>query len=162
MQGTDAHTLCEYKVKSLLGMETSNPTENLTYYDEEMETCANDYADYVAQIVEALKKTCSDPLVLVEQRLDFSDYVPDGFGTGDCVIIADGRLTVIDFKYGTGVLVEAERNSQMLLYALGALEMFDDLYDINTVQMTIFQPRRSNVSTYEIRNMCPSSKPYLC
>ncbi len=122
MQGTDAHTLCEHKVKSLLGMETSNPTENLTYYDEEMETCAN----------------------------DFSDYVPDGFGTGDCVIIADGRLTVIDFKYGTGVLVEAERNSQMLLYALGALEMFDDLYDINTVQMTIFQPRRSNVSTYEI------------
>ncbi|MCC8159737.1 MAG: DUF2800 domain-containing protein [Oscillospiraceae bacterium] len=151
LQGTDAHTLCEFKLRSALDMNARDPTENLTYYDEEMETCAVDYADYVVQTVEILKQSCSYPLVLVEQRLDFSDYVPDGFGTGDCVIVTDGRLTIIDFKYGTGVLVEAERNSQMMLYALGALQMFDDLYDISEIQMTIFQPRRSNVSTYTIR-----------
>ncbi|MGN0179799.1 MAG: DUF2800 domain-containing protein, partial [Monoglobaceae bacterium] len=80
--------------------------------------------------------------------LDFSKYVPDGFGTGDCVIVADGNLTVIDFKYGRGVLVEADNNPQMMLYALGALELFDGIYDIDTVTMTIFQPRRENVSSF--------------
>lgn len=150
MQGTDAHTLCEYKVKSLLGIETKDPTENLTYYNEEMESCADDYASYVLAEVEQAKHTCKDPLVMIEQRLDFSQYVPDGFGTGDCVIVADRRLTIIDFKYGLGVVVSAERNPQMMLYALGALILFDGIYDIDEIVMTIFQPRRSNVSSYTI------------
>ena len=76
--------------------------------------------------------------------------MPEGFGTGDCVIIADGTLSVIDYKHGKGILVEAEKNPQMLCYALGALELFDGIYDIDTVSMTIFQPRRENVSTYTI------------
>ena len=101
------------------------------------------------QRVKALQ-SCSDPVILVEQRLDFSKYVPEGFGTGDCVIIADGTLSVIDYKHGKGILVEAEKNPQMLCYALGALELFDGIYDIDTVSMTIFQPRRENVSTYTI------------
>jgi hypothetical protein len=84
---------------------------------------------------------------LIEQQLDFSKYVPDGFGTGDCVIIADGTLHIIDFKYGQGVLVSAEDNPQMKLYALGALDLFDGIYDIEMVSMTIYQPRRENVST---------------
>lgn len=74
----------------------------------------------------------------------------EGFGTGDCVIIADGTLHIVDFKYGRGILVEAKDNPQMMLYALGALELFDCLYDIDTVSMTIFQPRRGNVSTYTL------------
>ena len=70
---------------------------------------------------EAAKQICKDPIVLIEQRLDFSCYVPNGFGTGDCLIISDSKLHIIDFKYGMGVLVEAENNPQMKLYALGAL-----------------------------------------
>lgn len=88
--------------------------------------------------------------MLVEQRLDFSRWVPEGFGTGDCLIVADDLLTIVDFKYGVGVLVEAEDNPQMMCYALGALEMFDGIYDINRVEMTIFQPRRENVNSFEI------------
>jgi hypothetical protein len=88
--------------------------------------------------------------VLIEQRLDFSKYVEGGFGTGDCVVIADGALHIVDYKHGQGVLVEAEDNPQMKLYALGALEIFDGIYDIDTVSMTIYQPRRDNVSTHTV------------
>ena len=87
--------------------------------------------------------------MLIEQRLDFSHVVPGGFGTGDCVIIAEPKLQIIDLKYGQGVLVEAERNPQLMLYALGALRTFGDLYDIETVAVTIYQPRRGNVDTWE-------------
>ena len=149
-QGTDAHTLCQYRLEQALGRDTSDPTENLTYYDEEMEDCAYVYAEYVMEQIAEVKKNCSDPVVLIEQRLDFSKYVPDGFGTGDCVIISDGTLYVIDFKYGVGVLVEAEENPQMMCYALGALELFDGIYDIEDISMTIFQPRRENISTHTI------------
>ena len=89
-------------------------------------------------------------MVFIEQRLDFSRWVENGFGTGDCVIIADEVLHIIDYKHGLGVLVESEGNSQMMCYALGALEAFDDLYDISTIELTIFQPRRENVSTSSI------------
>lgn len=146
-QGTDAHTLCEYKVKKALGEDVKNPTEDLTFYNEEMEECASEYAQFVMESLSAAKEHCKDPLVLVEQRLDFSHWVPGGFGTGDCIIVADDTLMVIDFKYGLGVLVDAEKNSQMMCYALGALSLFDGIYDIKEVNMTIFQPRRENVST---------------
>lgn len=145
-QGTDAHSLCEYHLKKALGMPAENPTENLTFYDQEMEECAQGYAAYVMEQVEKAKQTCSDPVVLIEQRLDFSRYVEEGFGTGDCVIISDGTLSVVDYKHGVGVLVSAEDNPQMMCYALGALELFDGIYDIDTVSMTIYQPRRENVS----------------
>lgn len=146
-QGTDAHTLCEYKVKKALGRKMKDPTEDLTFYNEEMEECASEYAQFIMESLSAAKEHCKDPLVLVEQRLDFSRWVPGGFGTGDCVIVADDTLMVIDFKYGLGVLVDAEKNFQMMCYALGALSLFDGIYDIKEVNMTIFQPRRENVST---------------
>lgn len=145
-EGTDAHSLCEHKLKLALGMETTDPTENLSFYNEEMEQCACDYAGYVMELVEETKKICKDPVVLIEQRLDFSRFVAEGFGTGDCVIIADGTLYIVDYKHGKGVEVSAEENPQMMLYALGVLELFDGIYDIDTVRMTIFQPRRENVS----------------
>ena len=145
-EGTDAHSLCEHKLKLALGMETTDPTDSLSFYDEEMEECACGYAAYVMELVEEAKKTCKDPVVLIEQRLDFSRFVEEGFGTGDCVVIADGMLYVIDYKHGKGVEVSAVENPQMMLYALGALELFDGIYDIDTVRMAIYQPRRENVS----------------
>ena len=111
-----------------------------------MEECTDSYAQYIAEQMSQY----SSPAVMVEQRLDFSRYVPGGFGTGDCIIVADDVLTVIDFKYGKGVAVEAECNPQMMLYALGALEMFSILYDINEVKMVIFQPRIENISEFSI------------
>lgn len=149
-EGTDAHALGEYKLKAALGLPAEDPTESLTWYSEEMEDCTSGYAEYVLEQVEAAKETCVDPVVLIEQRVDFSRWVEQGFGTADCIIIADGTLRVIDYKHGLGVLVSADENPQMQCYALGALELFDDIYDIDTVSMTIYQPRRQNVSTYEI------------
>lgn len=148
--GTDAHSLCEYKLKAALGMDADDPTEDLTYYDQEMDDCATGYASYVLEQVETAKENCFDPVVLIEQRVDFSRWVKQGFGTADCIVIADGTLQIIDFKYGLGVLVSAEENPQMMCYALGALELLDDIYDISTVRMTIYQPRRDNLSTYEL------------
>lgn len=84
---------------------------------------------------------------LVEQALDFSKWVGHGFGTGDCVIVADDLLHIIDFKFGLGVLVEAKDNSQFKCYALGALDTFGDLYDIRRIKLSIYQPRRDNVDT---------------
>ena len=120
-------------------------------YDcDEMEECTDDYVSYVLELVESAGKKCADPVVLIEQHLDYSRYVDGGFGTGDCIIVADETLSVIDFKYGKGVAVEAEKNPQMMLYALGALELFDALYEIARIKMTIFQPRLEVVSTWEI------------
>lgn len=149
-QGTDAHALCEYKVKKTLGHKVRDPTPDLEYYDEEMEECATAYCEFVMEQVQEAKQSCPDPQVLVEQRLDFTRWVAESFGTADCIIVADGTMTVVDFKYGLGVLVDAENNSQMRMYALGALNLFESLYDIQTVRMIIFQPRRDNVSTAEV------------
>lgn len=87
---------------------------------------------------------------MIEQRVNFSRWVQDGFGTADCIVIADGVMNICDYKHGKGVEVSAVANPQMMLYALGALEIFDDIYDIDTVRMTIFQPRKSNISVYEM------------
>ena len=90
-EGTDAHALCEYKLKTALGIKADDPTNDLSWYSAEMEDCANGYAAFVLELVEEAKKHCADPVVLIEQRLDYSKYVEEGFGTGDCVIIADGN-----------------------------------------------------------------------
>ena len=147
-EGTAAHALCEHKLKKALHMRSKRPVSD--YNSDEMEECSDAYVDFVMEQYELAKQTCKDPVVLIEQKLDFSCYVPDGFGTGDCIIISDGKLHIIDLKYGMGILVEAEENPQMKLYALGALEIYDALYDIKEVSMTIFQPRRENVSTWTI------------
>lgn len=150
LEGTCAHKLCEYKLKKALGMEACDPRENLSFYNEEMEACAEEYALFVMEQITQAQTTTADPIVLIEQRVDFSRWVPDGFGTADALIIADGVLRIIDYKHGQGVLVEADHNPQMMCYALGAYEMFSALYDIESISMTIFQPRRSNISTFEM------------
>lgn len=150
LEGTDAHSLCEHKLKTALGIFCPDPTENLTYYDAEMEESANGYRDFVLDTIGKAKQHCKDPMILIEQRLDFSEYVESGFGTGDCVIIADKTLYIIDFKYGKGVPVDAVENPQMMLYALGALHLADMLYDIEDISMSIYQPRRENYSSHVI------------
>ena len=149
-EGTDAHALCEFRLKQTLGIPANDPIENLTWYNEEMEDCAAVYAAYVTELLETAKQTCTDSVILIEQRVDFSRWVQDGFGTADCIVIADGELNIVDYKHGKGVEVSAVDNPQMMLYALGALEIFDGIYDIDSVRMTIYQPRKSNISVYEM------------
>ena len=149
-EGTDAHTLCEYRLKQALGIPTEDPIENLSWYNEEMEECAAGYAAYVVELLETAKQTCSDPVVMIEQRVDFSRWVQEGFGTADCILIADGVLNIVDYKHGKGVEVSAEGNTQLSLYSLGALEIFDGIYDIDRVCVHIFQPRKSNVVSFRM------------
>ena len=148
LEGSAAHALSEYKLKKALGEKVKRPASDFDC--QEMEDYTDAYVDFILEAIEMVKHSCKDPLILIEQRLDFSKYVPDGFGTGDIVIIADKTLHIIDFKYGQGVLVSAEDNPQMKLYALGALELYDGIYDIENVLMTIYQPRRENVSSWEM------------
>lgn len=145
-EGTDAHALCEYRLLTALGREAEDPTESLTWYSDEMSDCADGYAAFVMEQVHQ----ASDPIVLVEQRVDFSQWVREGFGTADCIIIDDGTLTVIDYKHGLGVEVSAHDNPQMKCYALGALVLSGALYDISNVRMIIYQPRRENISQFSL------------
>ena len=154
-EGTAAHALCEHKLKRMLHRRSKRPVSD--YNSDEMEEHTDAYVEFVSELLEKAKQNCKDPLVQVEQRLDLSEYVPGAFGTADCLIIADGTLHVIDMKYGLGVLVSAEENPQLKCYGIAALSIYEDLYDIKEVALSIFQPRRENVSTWiisaeELRN----------
>ena len=107
-EGTAAHALCEHKLKKFLKKRISLDSKFKTNLIDEMEECTDAYAEFVMEQYEEAKKSCKDPVILIEQKLDFSCYVPEGFGTGDCIIISDDKLHIIDFKYGQGIFVEAE------------------------------------------------------
>ncbi len=149
-EGTQAHELCEYFLKKEMGIDMDDPRPKLSYYNAEMEECCQGYRDYVMELYEEAKQKTKDPVLMVEQRIQYERFVSGGFGTADCILISDGTLNVVDFKYGMGVEVNAAGNTQMRIYALGALEIFDSLYDIEKVRMTIYQPRKSNISVDEI------------
>lgn len=142
-EGTVAHELCEHKLKKALGIKSKQSTSELI--DAEMENHSDDYVSFVLEQLEFAKQHCNDPIVLIEQRVDFTKYVPNGYGTADCVIVSDEKLHVIDYKNGVGVLVESVHNPQIKCYALGALSLYEDFKEVS---MTIFQPRRENVSTW--------------
>lgn len=146
-EGTAAHAFCEHKLRKSLKLRSKRPVSD--YDSDEMQECTDAYVDFVNEQLEIAKQRCNDPLILVEEKVDFSRYVPDGFGTADGLIISDDELHIVDFKYGQGVLVDAFDNPQMKCYALGALETYGNLYDITNVSMSIFQPRRENVSTWK-------------
>ncbi len=155
-EGTYLHELCELKLHRYLGDMPTAAVDELyvrhkdsEFYTDEAESVTDEYVAFCVETIEAVWAGCPDPLILVEHRLDYSEYVPGGFGTGDLVIVADGVLEIIDFKGGRGVRVDADHNSQLMLYALGALTEFDALYDIRSVRMTIVQPRLGGVSTFE-------------
>lgn len=157
-EGSLAHAYCAKNLKTMFGMpyddETAEIAELSPSYTEaeiaEMKEYAAGYFAMVAERVRVHRENTPDLTVLVEQKVDFSHIVPDGFGTADCLIIADGVMEVIDFKYGKGVRVDAPENPQMMLYALGAYEAEGYRYDIDTIRMTIYQPRLAHVSDWEI------------
>ena len=153
-EGTAAHELAELTARYFLGevseVDFEARRDELAkgpYYSAEMQECANDYARLVLDKVTEARKTCEDAFVELEVKVDFSKYVKEGFGTGDCIIVADKTLEIVDFKYGKGVRVEAEGNPQMRLYAVGAYLAYNALYDFELVRMTIFQPRLSGVQS---------------
>lgn len=142
-EGTKAHALAEKTLKGYLAGGSADVQSD----NEEMKEAVQRYVDVCIEKINAAKKASPDAVVHVEFRLDFSTYVPDGFGTGDMVIVSDKSLEICDLKYGKGVPVSAEGNTQMRLYALGAVEEFGMLYGFDTVHMTIIQPRLDSVST---------------
>ncbi|MCC0696908.1 DUF2800 domain-containing protein [Clostridioides sp. ES-S-0048-02] len=156
-EGTVAHELAETKLmleyekisKKAYNARIKN-IQKSEYYNSEMEDYIQSYVDNVIELVNDSKAICDDVIVMLEERLDFSEWVPEGFGTGDVVVISDGILQVIDLKYGKGVEVSAIDNPQLRLYGLGAYNQFEILYDIDLVKTTIIQPRLDNISSEEI------------
>ncbi len=155
-EGTLAHELCEMKLrhymftkdygKRKLNADMKKMKENPLWSDE-MPEYADAYVDYIKSVALGFK---SAPGVIIEGRVDFSRWVPEGFGTADCILISGDTLSVIDFKYGKGVAVEAEHNPQLLLYALGAYATYGMLYPIQHIRLAIVQPRlRAEVSEWE-------------
>lgn len=134
-EGTLAHEVAEHIARG--GQLVPEADSGIT---QEMIDCAVGYRDYIQEL------TKNDAIVLLEQRVDFSPWVPDGFGTCDCILIQDDTLTIIDYKYGVGVAVSAEGNPQMKLYALGALNDYGIALDVSKVEMHIYQPRINNIS----------------
>ena len=154
-EGTLAHAYCAMKLKNFLGLPTDGEKEEIAALQEkygtgEMAEYTDTYATIVLEKYNDARAATPDAQLLVETRLDFSDYVPEAFGTADAIIIADGTMEVIDFKYGKGVKVSAVENPQMMIYALGAYARFAFEYRIDNLRATIVQPRIDNLSEYEI------------
>lgn len=157
-EGTVAHSLAElsarYNLSDISKKEFNAQKKKLLatedgkkFYNEEMQEHAKDYAELIFGKLQEARTRSADAFVELEVKVDFSKWVPEGFGTGDCIIVADDWLEIVDLKYGKGYRVEATGNPQMRLYALGALEYYGTLYDIKNVRMTIYQPRLSGVQS---------------
>lgn len=149
-QDTEAHSLCAFKLKTALGLPCEDPRETLSFLDLEIEDCSTLYAKFVMDEKAKAELMCKDPLIMVEQKVDFSRFVPNGYGTVDCLIVSDQQLHVINFKYETGIQVETNNNPQMMCYALGAMLLYDGIYDIETVKMSIYQPKKSHANSWQI------------
>lgn len=153
-EGSLAHAYCALKLKKYLGLPTADEEKEIEalsqYHTGEMDEYTDTYVSIVLEKFNAARAHTKDAQLLVETRLDFSKHIPDAFGTADAIIIADGTIDEIDFKYGKGVKVSAFQNPQMMIYGLGAFEKFDFEYDIRRVRMTIIQPRIDNLSEYEV------------
>lgn len=156
-EGSLAHALCELGLRAQYGLIDNDEARELDLdlkssplYSPDMSDYVSDYIEYVINEFEECKKTTKDALLFIEKKLDLTRYVPEGFGTGDAIIISNGTMRIIDLKYGKGVKVSAVENKQMMLYTLGALDEFDFIYDIRKVIMTVYQPRMYNISDYEM------------
>lgn len=147
-EGTAAHELAEHKLRQHLDLPTKRPVSE--WDSEEMDDYTDDYADHVMAELARAREEDPAAFLALEERLDFSHIVPDGFGTGDALIIGGDTLTIVDLKYGKGVEVSAVGNPQMRLYALGALATYGMIYDIDQVRTVIYQPRITNISVEEI------------
>lgn len=150
-EGTFAHAVFEQEMLIYLGRPTEPLPKELMHFDsQELRDYVQESVDYAIRRIEEIKLDCKDPVIMVEKRLDFSAWVPDGFGTGDLVIVADGIVEVMDLKYGKGIYVDPLSNSQLRLYGLGAINELYHLYDIFRVRMTVLQPRLHNFGSEEL------------
>lgn len=153
-EGSLAHEIAELKVRKLIdpGLTSRKFTAAMKklkekeLYQEEMQGYTDEYVEFIQEQMYSYSTT---PHIAVEQKVDFSQYVPDGFGTADCILIANDTLHIIDFKYGKGVPVSVENNAQLLLYALGAYLAYEMIFPIERIKMSIVQPRLSNIDTWE-------------
>lgn len=151
-EGTLAHYLCELKLMAYTGEITKRKLTSMKnklmkseLWQPEMDSTSEAYLDYIKDIT--MSYTVK-PVILTEKKVDFSQYVPEGFGTADCLILAGDTLHVVDYKHGKGVVVDADHNPQMMLYALGAMSELSLLYRFKFVHMTIVQPRVNNISEF--------------
>lgn len=156
-EGTLAHEFAEFDLLLALGRINQSEYDRFTaplreseHYTDEMQDEVAKHVDYVMQQYNEARRITPDALLLVEYKLDLTHYIEEGFGTNDVVIIADGVLEVIDLKYGKGIRVKAEDNPQLKLYGLGSLRAFELSYDINTVRLTVTQPRMDSISSWEL------------
>ncbi len=153
-EGSLAHELAELKVRQFFSRDLSqravtmrhNKLKKAELYQPEMERYTDAYLDFVRE--QALTFS-AEPFVMIEAKVDFSGYVPEGYGTADCILVSGDTIHVIDFKYGKGVPVSAEHNPQMQLYAIGAIGQMNLLFDIQRVVLSIMQPRIDNISSWE-------------
>ena len=156
-EGTLAHELAElYLSKDLFDMSDevfdSKLEEIMSHklFNEEMLDCVPIYTDYCSEEFISAKASSNLAIMEIEQRLNLTEFIPDSFGTADCIIIKDDVMQVIDLKYGKGVPVYADWNKQLMLYGLGALRKYDTMYDISEIVLTIVQPRLNNISSWQI------------
>lgn len=156
-EGTFAHEVFELELRQHLGLINGKDYKTARAAIKANPKWSQDLEDHVFSAYEVAverialaRERCKDPVILVEQRLNFSQWVPEGFGTGDLVIIADDLVEIMDYKHGKGVFVEAQDNSQMRLYGLGAYTELEHLYDIRRVRATVLQPRMSNFGSEEL------------
>ena len=155
-EGTLAHEMCEAKLRERVGIWTKAKASSALkkirenkLYDSSMEEHTDNYVDYVVEKFNQIKANTPDATISIEERVHFTEYVPKGSGSCDCVIIGDGALTVIDFKYGQGVRVDAKENPQAMLYAIGAILSNEIYYDVDKVKICIHQPRVNNISEWD-------------
>ena len=147
-EGTAGHALAEHLIKKHLKIRTKRPVSD--YYSDDLLEAVDEYVSFVIGEIEDARRECTTPVICVEQRVDASDYVDECFGTADAVIVTDKVAHVIDLKLGKGVPVYAEENPQLMIYGLGVLSMAELLYDVETVRLTVFQPRLNSSSTWDV------------
>ena len=147
-EGSDGHALAEHLIKKHLKLRSKRPVSD--YYSDDLLEAVDEYVAFAVGEIEEARRSCKSPIFSVEQRVDASAYVDECFGTADMVIVTDKLAHVIDLKLGRGVPVYADENPQLMIYGLGILQMAELLYDIETVRLTIFQPRLNNASTWDI------------
>ena len=146
-EGTVAHAKAEQKLRN---WKEGHPRKKVDCPTGEMDEATTDYRDYVVEIFNEEKKLCNITDLFIEVQLDLNEWIPEGFGTSDAVVVSDNCLHVIDFKYGQGVPVDAYQNPQLMLYAAGAMRIYESLYDFRDIKLHIFQPRIGNISEWQI------------
>lgn len=147
-EGSAGHALAEHLIKKYLKIRSKRPTSE--FYTDELVEAVEEYVAFACEQIELARNNCKDPIFTVEQRVDLTWFVPECFGTADMVVITDKVVQIMDLKLGKGVNVNAEQNVQLMIYGLGVLSVAEMLFDIETVQLTIHQPRLQSVSTWEI------------